>query len=282
MHLAMDWRRLVCFAAILAPTLVLPSCGEGAAAATPAGGALTVVGSSTIGPVVAELAEQFERAHPGSRIDVETGGSSRGIAAVRDGQADIGMVSRALKREEADLRAHMLARDGIAMIVHSSLPILELERESIRRIYTGELTDWSALGGPRRPITVVHKAEGRSTQELFLAHMHLDAADVRAAIVIGENQQGIKTVSGLEGAIGYVSIGAAEAAQAEGAPIRMLALDGVAATSSHVRDGRYPLSRELNLVTRAERSASAEAFIEFCLSSAAAITLEENFLVPAH
>lgn len=259
------------------------SCGE-RAATRPHGlaGTLTIVGSSTIGPVVADLAVQFERLHADLRIDVETGGSSRGVAAVRAGLAEIGMVSRALKPQESDLRAHLLARDGIAMIVNAALPSVELGRARIQAIYTGAVTNWRELGGPDLAITVVHKAEGRSTLELFLDHFAIEAGAVRASVVIGENQQGIKTVSSVPGAIGYVSIGAAEAALSEGASIRLIALEGVEANSMRVQDGSYALSRELNLVTRGEPSAAAAAFIGFCRSARSVATLREYFLVPLH
>lgn len=171
---------------------------------------VTVSGSSTIAPLVSEIGKRFEQRHPGVRVDVQSGGSSRGMSDARQGLSQIGMVSRALKADEADLTAIPIAMDGVSVILHRSNTVSTLSDAQIKAIYTGEIRNWKALGGPDRTITVVNKAEGRSTLELFLHHFQLKNKDIRAQVVIGENQQGIKTVAGNPGAIGYVSIGTAE------------------------------------------------------------------------
>jgi phosphate transport system substrate-binding protein len=230
---------------------------------------LTVVGSSTVAPLMNEIAKRFEAAHPGARIDVQTGGSSRGIADVARGLADIGMVSRDLRPEEtATLGGHAIARDGVGVIVHASNPVGELTDRQIVSIFKGEIDRWSDVGGPAGPITVVSKAEGRSTLEVFTEHFKLRSERIRASVVIGDNEQGIKSVAADPLAIGFVSIGAAETSAARGAAIELLALDGVAATSQNVANGRYPLARSLTLVTRGEPQGLARKLIDFARSAA--------------
>ncbi|MEK7771939.1 MAG: substrate-binding domain-containing protein, partial [Pseudomonadota bacterium] len=107
---------------------------------------LVLTGSSTIAPLAGEIARRFESLHPGVRIDVQTGGSSRGIHDVRKGIAAIGMVSRALKADEADLQAFAIAQDGISIIVHAGNPVITLNRKQIADIYTGRITHWNAVG----------------------------------------------------------------------------------------------------------------------------------------
>ncbi len=243
-------------------------------------GKLTLTGSSTVAPLAGELAKRYESLHPGVRIDVQTGGSSRGIADVRRGTADIGMASRALKPGEEDLAAHTIALDGIAVIVHRDNPVASLSDEQVVAIYTDQVNNWNEVGGPDAPITVVNKAEGRSTLELFLAHYKLKAEDIRADVVIGDNQQGILTVSGDPNAIGYVSIGTAAYESSNGTPIRMLPMAGVVPSLATVRDGTFPLSRPLNLVTHGEVSQLAEAFITFCQSAGANDLVEAQYFVP--
>lgn len=240
---------------------------------------ITLTGSSTVAPLVAEIAKRFEQ-HTGARVDVQTGGSSRGIADVRKGLADIGMVSRALKDSEQDLTAYSLALDGISLIVHRSNPIASLTDEHIRAIYTGQVRNWQALGGPNRPITVVNKADGRSTLELFLHYTGLNSRDIRAQVIIGDNQQGIKTVAGNPGAVGYVSIGAAEYEHAQGSAIRLLPMKGVAASVAHVRAGTFPLARPLNLVVRGNPSAWVARFLAFAQSAQVNDLIEAQFFVP--
>ncbi|MFQ5655795.1 MAG: phosphate ABC transporter substrate-binding protein, partial [Planctomycetota bacterium] len=190
-------------------------------------GRLVITGSSTIAPLAAEVGKRFEGLHPGVRVDVQTGGSSRGIADAREGLADIGMVSRALKEEERDLLAFLIARDGICTIVHRSNPVDLLTDRQVVEIFTGRITSWKQVGGRASAITVVNKAEGRSTLELFLRHFRLMNSEIEAHVVIGDNEQGIKTVAGNPGAIGYVSIGTAEYDAAHGIPIKLLPVGGV-------------------------------------------------------
>lgn len=241
---------------------------------------LAVTGSSTVAPLVTVIAERFEAAHPGVKIDVQAGGSSRGIADVRLGLAKLGMVSRALKGEEGDLAAVTIAHDGIAMIVHRDNPVGALTGEQIVAIYTGKLRNWKDVGGADAPISVVNKAEGRSTLELFLSHFKLETPAIRADVVIGDNQQGIKTVAGNPQAIGYVSIGSAEFEAMRGTPIRLLPLDGVEATTAHVAQGDFPLSRPLNLVHRGELKGIAREFVAFATSLEVHNLVTGQYFVP--
>lgn len=243
-------------------------------------GKLVITGSSTIAPLVAEFGKRFEALHPRVRVDVQTGGSSRGIADVRQGLADIGMVSRALKNEERDLQGIAIARDGIGMILHKNNPVRELEDSQVIQIYTGKITNWKAVGGKDAPITVVNKAEGRSTLELFLHYFKLNNADIRAHVVIGDNEQGIKTVAGNPNAIAYVSIGTAEYGATHGVPITLLPVGGVAASLENVRDGKFPLSRPLTLVTLREPRGLVKAFIDFARSKGVHDLVTQQFFVP--
>lgn len=126
----------------------------------------------------------------------------------------------------------------------------------------------------------MNKAEGRSTLELFLGYFKLKNTDVKAQVVIGENEQGIKTVAGNPNAIGYVSIGSAEYDFTHGVSIKLLPLKGVAASIENVRNGTFPLSRPLNLVTKTEPQGLAKAFIDFAQSKEADPIAKEQYFVP--
>lgn len=241
---------------------------------------LVLTGSSTVAPLAAEIGKRFEKAHPGVRVDVQTGGSSRGIADAKSGLADIGMASRALKAEESDLKSFTIAMDGIGLIVHRDNPVKALTDQQIIGIYTGKITNWREVGGQDARITVVNKAEGRSTLELFLHHYQLKNSDIKAHVVIGDNQQGIKTVAGNPGAIGYVSIGTAEFDAGNGVPIKLLPMNGVAATVENVRNGSFPLSRPLNLVTKYVPMGLSKQFIDFARSKAVDDIVESQYFVP--
>ena len=241
---------------------------------------LILTGSSTVAPLISEIARRFESQFPGVRIDVQTGGSSRGINDVRKGIADIGMVSRALKPDEDDLRAFTIALDGISLIVHASNPVASLSTLQIAAIFTGNITRWSDVGGTDARITVVNKAEGRSTLELFLDYFQLKNSMIKPHIIIGDNAQGIKTVAGNRNAIGYVSIGAAEYETRRGMPVRLLALDGAAASISNIQNGNFPLLRPLNLVISHEPQDLARQFLTFAQSPQVRDLVKAQYFVP--
>ncbi|WP_245812939.1 phosphate ABC transporter substrate-binding protein [Nitrosomonas cryotolerans] len=240
---------------------------------------LTLTGSSTVAPLALEIAKRYEAQHPGVRIDVQTGGSSRGINDVRMGLADIGMVSRALKDSEQDLTPYLVAMDGIGIILHQRNAVSALSDEQIVNIYTGKIRNWKEVDGADQPITVVNKAEGRSTLELFLHYYALKNSQIKAQVVIGDNQQGIKTIVGNPGAIGYVSIGTAEYEEARGTLIKLLPMAGQPATVMALARGRYPLSRPLNLIVKAQPSDLARDFITFAQSPAVRDLIEAQFFV---
>jgi phosphate transport system substrate-binding protein len=243
-------------------------------------GKLVITGSSTVAPLIAEIGKRFERLHPNVRIDVQSGGSSRGIADTRQGLADIGMVSRAMKDDERDLLAFPVARDGVCLIVHHHNPVQALTDKQVVAIFTGTVTNWKAVGGTDAPITVVNKADGRSTLEVFLQYFTLKNVDIKAHVVIGDNEQGVKTVAGNRNAIGYVSVGTAEYDAAHGIPITLLPLGGVAASTENVRKGIFPLSRPLHLVTRSSSSELAKVFIEYAQSKAVHHLIRQQYFVP--
>ena len=241
--------------------------------------ALVLTGSSTVAPLAGEIGKRFEAQRPGTRIDVQTGGSSRGIADARRGLADIGMVSRDLKQQEQDLHAFPIARDGICLITHQDNAIRSLTDEQVVEIYRGVATNWHDVGGADTPITVVTKAEGRSTLELFLDYFQLQNTEIRAHVVIGDNEQGIKTVAGNPYAIGFVSIGTAEYHAGRGTPIQLLPLGGIEASVENVRNGSFPLARTLNFVTQSEPTDAVKGFIDFARSRHVRDIIQEQYFV---
>lgn len=254
---------------ILALAALLAACGSDAPQ-TPELETRKIVltGSSTVAPLLGEIAKRYESTHPEVRIDVQTGGSSRGIADSRSGVADLGMSSRSLKPDEAfDLEEHAVAFDGVAFGVHASNGVTELDDIQLLGIYRGEIEDWSEVGGEPGPITVIHRADGRSEVDLVTEYFGIESREIQADLISGENQHALKSVAGDPGAIVYVSVGAAEREAAAGAPIRLLPLRGVPATAEEVAAGRFPLARPLVLLTRPNPDEAAAAFLEYALSS---------------
>jgi phosphate transport system substrate-binding protein len=267
----------------------LSGCGIDSSASSPPGGEgttlsgkLVLTGSSTVAPLAVEIGKRFEAQHPEVRVDVQTGGSSRGIADAQSGIAHIGMASRSLKPDElaSGLLSQRIAVDGICLIVHADNPSDTLTNEQVVSIFTGKINNWKEVGGADTEIVVVNKAEGRATLEVFLKYFQLDNSQIAADVIGGENQQVIQTVAGNPAAIGYVSIGEAEAEHAAGTPIKLLAAGGIAPTRKNVAADSFPITRPLNLVTNGEATGLAEAFISFAQSEEVHDLVKQQGFVP--
>jgi phosphate transport system substrate-binding protein len=246
---------------------------------------LVLTGSAGMTPLLREMGKRFEESHPDVHVDVQARGSTSGAADARQGLADIGMVARNLKPDETMLHATPIARDGVCFLVHRSNPVASLRDDQIVSMYTGSVSNWKQVGGPDRPITLVQLAEGQvqgqgpALLELFLDHFKLKSTQIRADAIVQNSEQGIQAVAERPGAIGYVSCSRAEGV-GENVPIRVLSAGGITPTTEHVRDGTYPLSRPLNLVTRDEPKGLAKEFIDFARSNAAVDLIEKHHYVP--
>ena len=252
-----------------------------APAAEPAlAGRLTLTGSSTLAPLMTELAKRFRLRHPGVEIAVEAGGSTRGAADALAGRADIGMVSRALNPNERALFVFTLARDGIALQVHSDNPLKALTRDQAIGLFTGLIDNWKALGGPDARVEVISRREGHSSLEIVSHHFGLDPGQIRAARIAGDNAEAAAALAGNRHALAFYSLGLCEDLMQKGVPVKALALDGLEASTRAVAAGRWPLARPLNLVTRGVPAGAARAFIEFALSAQARDIIREYDFVP--
>jgi len=246
----------------------------------PLQGTLLLTGSSTMAPLISDIAKRFELAHPNVQITVKTGGSMRGVQDARAGVANIGMASRALTAAESDLSGLPMARDGICLLVNKDNPVQSLTDAQVAAIYIGSVTNWKNVGGLDEPITVISRAEGRSELELFLDYFKIKKTEVKAQSETGDNVLAIRAVSDNKQAINFVSIGESERAAQNGTPIRLLPISGIAASSKTVRTGDYPLSRALTLVTKGTPTGLAEKFLDFCLSSQATDLIRQRGFVP--
>jgi phosphate transport system substrate-binding protein len=256
--------------------------------AVPAG-ALDIVGASTIQPVIEQLQPLIEGA-TGEALRVRGGGSAAGAAAVMNGRADIGMVSRALHADEqVQLQHELIGHDALAIVANRANPLPGLSKAQLLDIYAGRLSNWQQLGGSDRPIVLVSKEVGRSTLELFEDYSGLrspgrPAGDAAPRIsarahIIGANLEALTLVGGLPGAIGYVSVGTARSLAATGMPVKILTLDGKEPNERNIADGSYPIIRELNLVFR-QRTPQIEQLLALLRSAEGSAALRRNGFQP--
>ncbi len=244
------------------------------------GDTLLITGSSTMCALVADIAKRYQKLHGTVRIDVQCGGSERGIKDVREGKADIGMVSRAFTAADKDLNGYPIARDGVSIIVHKDNPVNSLSNDQIVGIFTGRVTSWDAVQGRSERIEVVLREMQKAVTELFCGYFKLKEKDLAGKVVPGDNPVTIEAVATSRRTIGYVSSGFAEHAISAGARIKILPFNNIMPTRRNIITMNYPISRPLMLITGSRPSGLAREFIDFALSSGNVDLIESYSYVP--
>jgi phosphate transport system substrate-binding protein len=243
---------------------------------------LAVTGSTTVLPIAEQAAEAFMETDSYADIQVSGGGSSVGVQAVGEGTADIGMASRDLKDAEKeqypDLVRHVIARDGIALIVHKDNPVTSLTLDQVKAIYTGEITSWSEVGGEENAIVVIGRDSASGTREFFFESVMNKEDFVATQLEKNSNGAVKQTVAQTPGAIGYVGLGYVDD-EVGGITIDV---DGtlVEPTVENVIAGSYPIARNLNMFTNGPASGLAQEYLDFITGPEGQVLVEEEGFVP--
>lgn len=252
-----------------------------AASTVPPKGTLTVSGAATLAPLVSDIARRFEKLNPGVKIDVKAVGSGGGLAELRAGAADIGMLSRALLNTERDLFAFPIARDGVAFIVHRDNPVRNLDTRQLTALLTGQLANWKALGGRDAPVNLAWR-NGHGSVQFILERLNLKREQIAARTVTTGVIDEIQVIGDDRNAITLASVAHAERGMQAGVPIRLLAYNGIAASSRTIESHNYMLSRPLSLVTRRVPNGLQNQFIEYALSADVVDLQLKHGFVPYH
>ena len=242
-------------------------------------GAVSTNGSTSMEKVIGALSEQFMADNPSVKITYDATGSGAGIEAASNGSADIGLSSRALKDEEvaSGLVGTTVALDGIAIIVNAESQVADLTVEQIAKIFTGEITDWSQVGGAAGEISCIGREAGSRPRD-GLAPITGTKDTCKLAQELTSTGAVIEAVAGNPNAIGYASLSSVEGKDT----IKAVTVGGVACTEDTVLDGSYEIQRPFVLVTKdgAELSAQAQAFFDFATSAAAGDLIRAAGAVP--
>ena len=240
-------------------------------------GSVSTNGSTSMEKVIGALSEQFMADNSGVSITYDPTGSGAGIEAASNGSADIGLASRALKDEEkaGGLTETVVALDGIAVIVNAGSKVEDLSVEQIAKIFTGEITDWSEVGGEAGKISCIGREAGSGTRDGFESITKTkDACQYRQELT--STGDVITTVSQNPNAIGYASLAAIKDS------VKALTVNGVAPTEATVKDGTYLVQRPFVLVTKegTALSETAQKFFDFATSADAASIISAAGAVP--
>ncbi len=245
---------------------------------------ISIKGSNTFGERLGpRLVEVFKAQHPGWEIELESRSSGYGIMALLDGQCDIASASRALNEDEHRIarsrrltpKNHSIGFYGITVVVHPDNPIRNLADHQVRDIFTGAVTDWSAVGGKPGPIAL-HIATRTAGTYLGFQELALANRPYHAAAIEHESYAEIaRVVADDPAAVGYLAM-----SMVDRLPIRALSINGVPANAISVADNLYPYARMLRLVTlKGRETPEADAFIRFVRSSAGQQVVDDQGFV---
>ncbi|BCI61246.1 phosphate ABC transporter substrate-binding protein [Solibaculum mannosilyticum] len=224
-------------------------------------GKISTGGSTSMEAVIGALQEAFAETYPDVDITYDPTGSGAGITGATEGSLDIGLSSRDLKEDETGVTGTKIALDGISIIVNKDNPITDLSLEDLARIATGEVKNWSELGGNDAEIVFVGREAGSGTRDGFESIVGVEDKCVYSEELTATGAV-IAKVQSNPNAIGYASLSAVDES------VKTLTIDKVAPSEETVQDGSYAIQRPFVFVTKdgAEQSDAVKTFIEFATS----------------
>ena len=235
-------------------------------------------GSTSMKNVIAALTEGFAEVEPGVTVSYDPTGSGAGITGAADKTLDIGLSSRALKDDEkADVDGTTIALDGIAIIVNNASKVEDLTVDQLKQMFTGEITNWSEVGGDDGEIVLIGREAGSGTRDGFESIVEVKDS-CKYAQELTATGAVISAVEANPLAIGYASLSAV------GGTVKMVTVGGVECSEDTVKDGSYEVQRPFVFVTNKSVTLSeqAQAFFDFATSADAADLIRTAGAVPVN
>lgn len=258
----------------LAAILALGGCG--AAVATPTPTVITIAGATELHPALQELTAEFTRRHPNVIFTLRGGSSTTGEEQALTQRVDLG-ASTLFPPEAPGPVERLLVRapigvDGLAIVVHSSNSVPGLTLEQTRRLFSGEILTWEAVGGDAREVILVSREDGSGSRILFEDRVMGDEAVSLTAVVMPSSRDVVDYVAKTPGAIAYVSrawvMPPGDRGEGPSSRVRPIPIEGMLPTLETLATGDYPLRQPLYLVSRGEPRGWVRQFVEFVLSPA--------------
>jgi len=236
---------------------------------------LTLAGSTSVQPFAEAWADAYVAEHPRLTVHVQGGGSTAGIQAAVSGAAQIGLASRALTLDEASRATSVVvARDGIAVIVHAGSTVADLTLDEVRGIYSGEMASWGAVGGRPSPVTLITREEGSGTRAAFEALVMRGRRIAAGALVQDSTGAVRQMVASDPAAIGYVALGIVDGS------VKAVRIGGVTPSEAAIDAGTYPLVRPFLLVLAGRPPTAAKEFVVWMMGPAGRALVRHDGLLP--
>ncbi len=242
--------------------------GDGASggdSAEEASGSILVAGSSAMEPLVAAASEEFMNENMEASISVQAGGSGQGLSSIASGQVQIGN-SDVFAEEKDDIPAedlvdHRIAVVGMGPAAHPEVGVEDLSTEDMISIFTGEITNWSELGGADQEIVLVNRPDSSGTRDTFVKY-GLEDNEPASGITEDSSNTVRQIISETEGAIGYLAFSYYD----ESGTVLPLSVDGVEQTDENVMSGDFPIWAYMHSYTNGEPEGLTKAFIDYLMS----------------
>lgn len=245
---------------------------------------IVIDGSTTVGPIAKAFAEYFMIRDPNLNITVSESGSGNGAKSLINGICDIADMSRFMKDKEFKAAvekgvfpvAHVVAMDGLPILVHPSNPIKGLKVEQVRAIYLGRITNWRDLGGPNMKIIKISRDTNSGTYETFEKLVMNKAKIAGDTEYVGSNGAVRQRVQSTPAAIGYAGLGFVDRT------VKALTVNGIYPDQETVSSGRYPVARPLFMFTNGypKLGTPVHAFVTLHLGSKGQEIVESIGFVP--
>ncbi len=247
------------------------------------GNAIVVDGSTTVGPIAKAFAEFYMNRHPGVNITVSESGSGNGAKSLMNASCDVATMSRPMKSSELKsmeesgrlAKAHIVAWDGLAMVVHPGNPLKALTIEQIRGVYTGAIRNWKELGGPDKAIVVISRDTNSGTYECFEGMVMNKAKLFEKTEYVGSNGAIRQRVMDTPAAIGYLGLAFADG-------VKAVTVNGVEPSPEAVLAKKYPIARPLYFYTNGspKKGTPLEAFVNLYTTDEGRKIIADTGFVP--
>ncbi|MEL7671809.1 phosphate ABC transporter substrate-binding protein [Methanobacterium sp.] len=239
---------------------------------------IQIAGSTSVQPVAEKLAQAYMEKHPDVKINVQGGGTSVGITSAQQGTADIGTASSKPKDSDAQgLVQTQIAKDGIVVIVNNANKVSELTINQTKDLFSGNITDWSKVGGSSGTVSVITREDGSGTRDGF-QNIVMGGKNgtkiVNNAIVQSSTEAVLQAVKGNPDAVGYISLASLNG------DVKAVTINGVAPSEQTVSDDTYKIVRPFIFLTKGEPTGIVKDFIDFTMSAEGQKIVKEAGAVP--
>jgi len=245
---------------------------------------IIIDGSTTVGPIVKAYAEYFKEIHPNVNITISESGSGNGVKSLINKSCDIANLSRFMKDTEFKSSvengvlpvAHVIAFDGLAIIVNRNNKVSSLTIAQAADIYTGKISNWKELGGDDESIVIVSRDTNSGTYESFNELVLMKKDISKNAEYVGSNGQARTRINTTKNAIGYVGLGFVDES------VKAISINGILPTAKNVAKGKYEISRPLFMFTNGypKMNSTIFEFINLCHSKEGIEIIKDLGFVP--